>query len=487
MYDQDNNNYGNNDFNERENKETPRSENEPSSRDKSSEQSGYYNEYGEYISRPTSHNQQSTYNYDNGGYYYGGGPGQQRNQNPNYRWDYNNYETYNRPPEKKKSKGLIAFVVALVAFLLVGVVAISVVGIVNYDATTTEQQAASSAEQSSDGGEKVQIPTATKTPDDGEKPLPETGELMTISQVAKKVTPSVVGILRYENTLYEATGLGSGFVLHVDDDGYAYIVTNAHVVEYGTNFKVRLYDGAEYNADLVGADQTSDIAVLRIKADESVEVIAATIGDSTQLEVGETVVAIGNPISFDLSGSVTQGIVSALDRQLHVGSSINYIQTDAAINPGNSGGALVNLYGQVIGINTMKVQATGYEGIGFAIPMSEALPIIEDLIENGRVTSRPMLGITGVEIGDVESIRLEAPIGIMVYEISEQAQFDPEIKVEDIITHVAGERITGLSDLKEQLNKHKVGDVVELTVHRKIDTVNSEEIQIKATLIASEA
>lgn len=419
-------------------------------------------------------------------YQYGGGtPNQSQPPEEPYRWDYNNFEGYSQTPKKRKNKGLIAFLVALIGSLLIGVVVMG--GISFWDSGTGEvppegvssgpdDSAVMPQDELSEEKEQAATPAKDLVKD-------PSGEILSIPEIAEKVIPSVVGVLRYQGTFYEATGIGSGIILDVSD-GYAYIVTNAHVVENGTGFKVRFNDAQEYDATLIGADTDSDIALLRIQAED--HMVPAEIGDSSQLVVGEGVVAIGNPVSTELSGSVTDGIISALGRKLSDDNTINYIQTNAAINPGNSGGALVNEYGQVIGINTMKVAGTGYEGIGFAIPMAEAIPIVEELRTYGYVASRPVLGIVGAVITETDARDLDAPPGIMVIEVRPDASFDPEVLPQDIITHVAGERILGLSDLKLILHDYEIGDTVELTVYRKTDTVTHEEFTTTVVLVAPE-
>lgn len=211
---------------------------------------------------------------------------------------------------------------------------------------------------------------------------------------------AITTYVNYQN--YQAEGMGSGIIIR--EDGY--IVTNAHVVEGAKGITVQLGDGTSYEGRLVGSDSKTDLAVVKVDAEN---LPAATFGNSDQVKMGEKVLAIGNPQSMDFAGSVTQGIVSGLNRQITAGGQngttvthyTNLIQTDAAINPGNSGGALVNEYGQVIGINSAKVIATGAEGMGFAIPSNEVKPIVDDLIAYGRVTGRVRLGIYATEVDEV--------------------------------------------------------------------------------------
>ncbi|MBR5869060.1 MAG: trypsin-like peptidase domain-containing protein, partial [Clostridia bacterium] len=211
---------------------------------------------------------------------------------------------------------------------------------------------------------------------------------LTVAQIYQKVAPSVVGI---EIRSQMGGGTGSGVIMTQD----GYILTNAHVVDDAMSIQVYLYDGSEYSATLVGSDEATDIAVIKV---EGTDLPAATFGNSDELQIGEDVVAIGNPLGLDLSFTVTRGIVSALNRNIAVGGyAMTLVQTDAAINPGNSGGPLINCRGEVIGITSAKIMsdysASTVEGIGFAIPVNSALEVAEDLAVHGHVTGRPWLGI----------------------------------------------------------------------------------------------
>lgn len=403
--------------------------------------------------------------------------GYPRPENQNYNWDYSQYEDLKAPqPKKHSNKGLIIFLIIIGIVLVLAVVGI---GIIGSTTVTVDSNGAQVVDPEQPEAETT-LPEHPVIPEIKEP----TGDTLTNVEIAAKVTPSVVGILRYENTLYGATGLGSGIIFE-QDEGYYYIMTNAHVVVNGTNFKITLADGSEKDAELVGLDTQSDIAVVRFKDDGGTYTVAE-MGDSDILQVGEPVLAIGTPITLDLSGSVTHGIISALNRNLQLESSISYIQTDAAINAGNSGGALANAYGQVIGINSAKVQGEGYEGIGFAIPVNDALTIIEQLMEHGKVTTRPVLGIRGIEVDQITSYQFDIPVGIMVKEVSANSNFTPNLQEDDIITHIDGVKITGLSKLKKELDSHKIGDEVELTIFRKTSTVDSEELKVKCILVESE-
>lgn len=251
--------------------------------------------------------------------------------------------------------------------------------------------------------------TINKLVDNNQPASTVSGEL-TPQEVAKKVIPSVVCIQNYQrsnnNSMFffgggaqsgdagdEVSPVSEGSGIIATSDGY--IITNAHVVEGASSLKVILSDGTSYEAQLVGSDSITDLAVIKIDA---TGLQAAEFGSSGDLEVGDSVMAIGNPGGLELSSSVTQGIVSALNRQItnsETGYTMDCIQTDTAINPGNSGGALVNMYGQVVGINSSKIVAEGFEGLGFAIPIDDAQSVISNLKEYGYVKDRAVLGITG--------------------------------------------------------------------------------------------
>jgi len=288
---------------------------------------------------------------------------------------------------------------------------------------------------------------------------------LSIPQVARRLLPSVVSVESFiSSNFFEPYGLGSGIIM--SEEGY--IVTNQHVIADSSALRVTLNTGESFEASIVGTDARTDLAVIKITP-EGVDLVAAEFGDSTQLEVGETVIAVGNPASLELAGSVTQGIVSALNRQMISNSdAMTYIQTDAAINPGNSGGALANEFGQVIGINTSKIVSTGFEGIGFAIPISEAKPIIDDLVINGRVTGRVKLGITAVAVDEIASRNYGIPMGLMIQEIEAESDIAQKgVQSRDIITHINGSRIYTFDELRKELDTHKVGDSVTLTIYRQ--------------------
>ena len=291
---------------------------------------------------------------------------------------------------------------------------------------------------------------------------------LTTTEIAKIVGPAVVGItsitqgqMSIFGNIGQSTSSGSGIIL----SGDGYIVTNNHVVEGVTSIQVTLNTGTEYEAKIIGTDVQTDLAVIKIEPKE--ELTVATLGDSSAIEVGERVIAIGNPMGLEFFGSVTQGIVSAVNRSINVDNrTMNLIQTDAAINSGNSGGALINAYGEVIGINSVKVATSGVEGMGFAIPISEASPIVSDLLEHGYVKGRPVIGIS---YRDVTAYMAEAyswPQGVQVMGVTADSPREAGLTQGDIIVSVNGEKITSGEELNKIKDKHKPGDKLTFEVYK---------------------
>lgn len=294
---------------------------------------------------------------------------------------------------------------------------------------------------------------------------------LSVTDIAKLVGPSCVGVVNkakiqpqryydpfsgryyYYQTGEELVKQGSGSGIIISEDGY--IVTNQHVIADATEITIILNTGDEYVATVVGADSKSDLAVLKINASG---LTAAVLGDSSQVEVGDLAVAIGNPLGQELAGTVTAGVISAVNRKMTVDNrSYNLLQTDAAINPGNSGGALVNKYGEVIGINSIKMSETGVEGIGFAIAISEAKPIIDDLMNEGYVSGRSLIGVTITESKN----------GLTVYSVSEGSGAEKAgIKQGDLIVKADGQVVNTGEALNNIRDTKKPGDYITLTVIR---------------------
>lgn len=320
-----------------------------------------------------------------------------------------------------------------------------------------------------------------------------------VTAIAEKVSPSIVGIqvsYRMQDWWFgvqQGSGSGSGMIFRSD----GYILTNNHVIESALSTGNRLADGASikvilpnqqdqfYEATVIGRDAKTDIAVLKIDLSD---LPAVDFGNSDELKVGELAVAIGNPGGLEFMGSVTSGIISGLNRTVQVGENqmLKVIQTDAAINPGNSGGALVNSRGEVIGINTVKISSSGYEGLGFAIPINTAKEIASNLVSDGYVKGRPKLGVyfdprLTEEIAESRGV----PMGFLVYDIEPlSSAYNAGIKVGDIITEFNGVRVKNYTELETEKNKFKAGDTVTLKIYRinSSDTTKGEYLTVEVTL-----
>lgn len=310
---------------------------------------------------------------------------------------------------------------------------------------------------------------------------------MSDQDIAAKLTPSVVCIQNYQVTQnygfmqtdtsdssVSPASEGSGIIM--SEDGY--IITNAHVVEGATSLKVMTSDGETYEAQLIRSDTVTDLAVVKINA---TGLTAAEFGSSEDLRVADKVMAIGNPGGHELSSSVTIGYVSALNRAIAnntTGYTMEYIQTDAAINPGNSGGALINEYGQVVGINSAKISATGYEGLGFAIPIDTAQPIISDLIQYGYVKDRAVLGISGQFIDSMTGRFYGLPQGEYVAQLNSSEAQASGLQVGDVITAIDNQQLDSESTLRSAILSKKPGDTVTLQVYRS-STQQSTTVELK--------
>lgn len=271
---------------------------------------------------------------------------------------------------------------------------------------------------------------------------------------------------------------GSGVIYKVEN-GYAYIVTNNHVISGSQELEVLMADGTREKAELIGADKWTDLAVLKIKADKVTTV--AEFANSDEVKAGQTAIAIGSPLGTEFATSVTQGIVSAKDRSVPTDVDgdgkqdwvVTAIQTDAAINPGNSGGALVNAAGQVIGINSMKISKTSVEGIGFAIPSNEVVSIINQLEKSGKVI-RPVLGISMVDLTSVSSqgrqqlaLSNDVKEGVVVADVQDDSSASKGgLKQYDVITEIDGKPIKGVQTLRKALYSKTVGSSIEVTYYR---------------------
>ncbi|PSL34368.1 serine protease Do [Planomicrobium soli] len=387
---------------------------------------------------------------------------------------------YNSPEPQKKQKGYFAssFTGLIAGALLVGVV---FPGFTDSDAAM--QETSTSAAESTPNN--IQNVSAVVTTD--------------VTKIVDKNSATVVGVINLQTaaqnpfaptaqTESQEAGTGSG-VIYKQEGNAAYIVTNNHVVKGAEKVKVTLSDGTELDAEVLGADVWTDLAVLKVAADSVTAV--AEFGDSSVLKPGEPVVAIGNPLGLQFSGSVTTGVISGTERAIPIDINEDgtedweseVIQTDAAINPGNSGGALINSQGQVIGINSMKIAQDAVEGIGLAIPINTAVPIIEDLETKGAV-ERPTMGVSIMDLQRVpmqyrqSQLKLPEEIegGIVVQSVSPgSGAAEAGLEAYDVIVELDGKAITTVLDLRRHLyNETKVGDTVAIKVYRNGKAVNLE-------------
>ena len=288
-------------------------------------------------------------------------------------------------------------------------------------------------------------------------------DALCLQDIYSSVIDSVVSI-----SSMTSSGTSSGTGIIMSQDGY--VITNHHVITGALVISVLTNDNQEFEAALVGSDEMSDLAVLKIDARG---LQAAEFGDSSKLRVGDSVVAIGDPLGVQLRGTMTNGIISAINRDLTVGDrTMTLIQTNAALNNGNSGGPLINCYGQVIGINTVKMSSyytatASVEGLGFAIPISVAKPIIDELIENGYVAGRPAIGISGDSLPSYYRTYYRLPDGVYVTSVNEGSDAKAKgIREGDIVTAINGERISSIDELNTVKNQYAAGDEVTLTVYR---------------------
>lgn len=355
-----------------------------------------------------------------------------------------------------------------VAIIVVAIVSSIIGGLVTYGLIGSKIDSLSNSNNSSNGSvTKYEI-------SDVENP---------VVAIAETAGPSIVGVkVNYMSqgffgSLKEADEEGSGIVY--TEDGY--IITNYHVIESAINnstAKVTVTfanEDKEYEATIVGGDETTDLAVIKI---DTTGLTKATIGEFSNIKVGELAVAIGNPLGQEFAGSVTVGYISAINRKITTdGRTYKLIQTDAAINPGNSGGALVNSKGEVIGINTVKISSTETEGLGFAIPTDDAMPIIKELISNGKIV-RPYIGISGVNLDETTAKMNNLVQGIYVAGVVANSPASQSgIQKGDVITAIEGKEITTMEELNEIKNTKKIGDEVTLKINR-----SGKEVEVKVKL-----
>lgn len=374
---------------------------------------------------------------------------------------------YGNPQSAKKTKPKIGKIV-FVSLICISIVVASVLIGLKSEGTSNQVEVTSGSANNINSG-------ATPSVEDSPVSYSEySGKgTMTPEQIYNEIKEINVGILVYSKN--QKVGEGSGIVVGNDSEKkYTYILTAAHVIsDSGVNVQVQFSDESEYSAEIVGFDTKTDVGVLKI---EGTGFKSATFGNSDKLTVGQTVYAIGNPGGTEFFGSFTSGMISAIDRPVPTTNSsydLPCIQHNAAINPGNSGGALVNEYGQVIGLNSSKISSTEYEGMGFSVPSKTVIEIYDEIVKNGYVSNRPMLGITYFPVSSDYTYSAIAwksnlPYGsIVIASISESSDAAKKnIQVGDIITAVNGKDLESTDTLLETIENGKVGDTLKLTVCR---------------------
>ena len=387
-------------------------------------------------------------------------------------------------PAKKQKKGLKVFFTVIALIVLAGVM-FGVGTMIGGRHRSIEAATSADSQNSVEAGAPEMETKASPASDS----YASSGSVLTPTQIAAKVRSISVGILVYSKSSSGVASEGSGVLWKEDDSHtYTYIITCAHVVSgSGLTYTVQTEDGTTYDAELVGADSKTDLAVMRIKAHG---LDLAEFGDSSKLQVGDPVYAIGNPGGTEFFGSFTSGIVSAIDRSIKSTYTMVCIQHTAAINPGNSGGALVNQYGQVVGINSQKIVDTEYEGMGFSIPIKSAQSIINSLASYGYVANRPKLGITYAEAVNYQQYSMLIKIkglpsgSLIITEINEDSSLaNTDVRQYDMIIKVNGEELTKPEVLLSKIENGKVGDKLTLTICRIDNNYQTKEFDVTVTLV----
>ena len=419
-----------------------------------------------------------------------------------------NPQMYAQYPQKKTNGGIVALIIVLCSLLAIGFIGMMVYGfsvgikedsnndrsdsgnsfrLPNEDSTTPFETLPNTSSQGkthdeSDYSDKTNKSYSGMKLESNPKDAKTNGSY-TAAKATEKVSDSVVGILCYSDDVPDqadtttASSQGSGIIFSQD----GYVITNAHVIGNSkTAYAIRVVtsDGKVYKAGVVGYDSRTDIAVL--KMDDAKGLTPATFGDSSQLEVGQDIIVVGNPGGLDYQNTTTKGVISALDRKLSTSSLTKYIQTDAAINPGNSGGPLVNYYGQVVGITTSKIVSETYEGMGFAIPSQTVKNIVDTLVKNGYVEGRVKIGISGIAVTSEQASNYNIPQDIYVQSIVSGGPCDgTSLEEGDIITEVDGETITSFADVYAILETHKPGDKIKVKYYSSSSGNGEVEITLQ--------
>ena len=383
-------------------------------------------------------------------------------------WDDGVYGTGSTQPPKSH-RAVIALLLVAVIFLGGIATGMSVLNVKLFrelhkkeDALTVAYAVQSTQPEATQATDPLPDAPEGATLDLQEIPGREAEEGLSLQQIYEQNIPSVVSITAVGT---RTTATGTGVVL--SEKGY--LVTNYHVIEGAQSLTVKLTDERELTAKVVGSDPVSDLAVLYVAAGD---LVPAQFGDSDNLRVGDTVVAIGDPLGVELRGTMTDGIISAISRDVQVdGRSMNLIQTNAALNSGNSGGPLINSFGQVIGINTMKIgtftDSTGVEGLGFAIPSATVREVVNQLITQGYVSGRPWLGIQGESFSSYYRRFYQLPQGVYITEVEAGSPAQTAgLMRGDIITRADGSSVSDMETLNSLLYTHSAGDTMLLTVYR---------------------
>lgn len=401
---------------------------------------------------------------------------------------------------KMKKKVMSSWAKTISAGIIGSVLTLSVIPFTNYpdmfDSSANTYQQSEQVQQ--DGSfEKANSSGSVKV----EQTAAATSSIADMVEEAATAIVGVVNVQKQTSNYYSPfeqqqetdnsveSGSGSGVIFKKDGND-AFIVTNYHVIEGADEIEVSLDSGERTKAELIGGDALSDLAVLRIDSSKVTSIL--NFGDSSTLRAGEEVIAIGNPLGLDLSRTVTQGIVSAVDRTVSVTTSagewdLNVIQTDAAINPGNSGGALLNTAGQVIGINSLKISDDGVEGLGFAIPSNDLVPIINEIIETGSV-QRVYLGVSLMSVSEVPTMymqRLNLPVeeGVIITSVEAgSAAAEAGLKVQDVIVKIDNQSVANSTDLRKYLYSNlEVGDQVAIEFYRNGE-LKTAKVTLKSNL-----
>ncbi len=419
---------------------------------------------------------------DYGRYHY-----EKKDDSMEYNESSNGYYDYEPRNNKKRGGGMKKFAKLVASALVFGVIAGGTIAGINVAKDRFIPNSLS----------KVEVAEATTQ--DESKEIGTTGsgqeiQATDVSDIVDQVMPSVVSItstVLKNNYFYgtqESSGAGSGFII-AKQNNKLYIATNNHVVEGASSLKVGFADNTSADAELVGTDKDSDLAVISVKADSisketASKIKIAVLGSSDDLKVGQTVIAIGNALGY--GQSVTTGVISAKDREVtFTDGSMILLQTDAAINPGNSGGVLINTKGEVIGINNAKLEDTSVEGMGYAIPMSSAKSLLTDIMNAKTIKSgdQAYLGITGRNITADYSSALGIPTGIYVSEVGEKSPAEAAgIQAGDVITGFDGSKVSTMTALQSKLQRKEAGTKVEIVVQRVNQNGKYEEQTLKVTL-----